>query len=125
MRYGEKKRRYLLIGIASVTFFAILYVHQQTEVMRLAYVNQKAVAQFEDCLEKNAFLRYNLERKISLIRIGEKVAAYANLQMPAEVKLVQMNVGSTELTSAQEKKGNIFTSLLGIKRVAEAEPVNP
>jgi len=115
-----------LLLVASITFFALLYVHQQTEIFRLAYLGQKKLAAFDILLDKNSILRYNREKDASLIRIGDKVCENANFQMPDTYRLVRL-VSSKEIGINERisKKENIITRFFGIKRQAEARTISP
>ena len=116
-----------LSTVIVVTLFSILYVYQQAEVFRLAYLGQKRQAAFQDSLDKNSVLRYNVNRDASLVRIGSKVLSYTDFQMPDSYRLVRLapsgrNPTQISLTANRE---NVFSRLFGVKRQAEAKTVNP
>lgn len=112
--------------VTFITFFAFLYVYQQTEILRLAYVGQKRVSVFEDLLDKNSILRYNLEKSVSLIRIGDKISSRAQLEMPESYKLVKLSLPEQERSKAPVAgKENAFSRLFGVKTQAEAKTVKP
>ncbi len=115
----------LLLLAGSITFISCLYVYQQTEILRLAYIGQKKKATFEDLLDKNSFLRYNLEKSISLVRIGERVSKTAAFQMPNDYRLVRVSLFEEGLSSKTQKpkKQNLASRLFGIKRQAEAKTI--
>lgn len=114
--------------IVTVTFFSLLYVWQQTEIFRLAYEGQRRQAAFQTLLDKNTVLRYNIERNASLVRIGDKVSAVKDFQMPDAWRLVRLAQPVEEskrpLKQAQEAKG-VLANLFGLKRQAEARTINP
>jgi len=112
--------------ISLATFISCLYIYQQTEILRLAYVGQKKRVAFEDLLDKNSFLRYNLEKGISLVRIGDRVSKVADFQMPDTYRLVRLASAQENLklkTQGPNRK-NIVARLFGIKRQAEAKTIN-
>jgi hypothetical protein len=116
-----------ILLISLVTIFALLYVYQQTEILRLAYTAQKKTAIFEDLLDKNSVLRYNLGRSVSLVRIGSRVSEHADFQMPDTYQLVRL-LTTEEVSSATTRalnKESIASRIFGIKRQAEANTVNP
>ncbi len=119
-----KPLKFLLLA-GSITVISCLYVYHQTEILRLAYVGQKKKAAFEDLLDKNSFLRYNLEKSISLARIGEQVSRTAGLQMPKDYRLVRVASLREGLGSKTQnpKKESIAHRLFGIKRQAEAKTI--
>jgi len=117
----------LLLIIILVTLFSLLYVWQQTEAFRLAYTGQKNLAVFEDLLDKNTILRYNIDRKASLICIGNNVYDYADFQIPDTYRLVRVKEPVLSLTSNKRiaKKETLVSRLFSIKRQAEAKTISP
>ena len=114
-----------LSTVTFITFFALLYVWQQTEIFRLAYEGQKNFAVLQDLLDKNTLLRYNREKNASLTRISNKISKVADFQMPEAYRLVRL-AQPLEKTRASKyilKKENIVLRLFGIKRQAEAKTI--
>lgn len=113
--------------ISLATFISCIYIYQQTEILRLAYVGQKKRVAFEDLLDKNSFLRYNLEKGISLVRIGDRVSKVADFQMPDTYRLVRLapTQENLKLKAQGPNRQNIVARLFGIKRQAEAKTINP
>ncbi|PIP20599.1 MAG: hypothetical protein COX40_03885 [Candidatus Omnitrophica bacterium CG23_combo_of_CG06-09_8_20_14_all_40_11] len=109
------------------TCFCLLYVYQQTEIFRFAYIGEKKSAAFHDFLDKNAMLRYNINKKTSLVLIDNRVSGYANFEMPDSYRVVKLANPSEGLRIAKQprtlKLKNIATSLFGIKRQAEARTI--
>jgi hypothetical protein len=116
-----------LSTVILITLFSLLYVYQQTEVFRLAYIGQKKQAVFQDSLDKNSILRYNINRNASLVHIGNKVLGYADFYMPESYRLVKLYpLGKSSVQADQtNKRENIFSQLFGITRQAEAKTINP
>lgn len=113
-----------IIGL--VTLFSILYVYQQTEVVRLAYSGQKRVSILEDLLDKNSLLRYNLGKRISLVNIAEKISDADDFQMPDAYRLVKLSSKTRLRLSIQSEKGEgLVSRIFGIKREAEAKTLKP
>lgn len=113
--------------IALITLFALLYVWQQTEIFRLAYIGQKNLGVFQDLLDKNTVLRYNIGRNASLVRIGNKVSDEMSFQMPDTYRLVRLQSSNEKLkvTGQTSKRESLAFRLFGIKRQAEAKTINP
>ena len=110
-----------------VTLFSLLYVWQQTEIFRLAYLAQKNESAAQNLLDKNTILRYNIKRNSSLISIGNKFSKTADFQMPDTYQLVRLEYPG-EIVKANRplsNKENIISRLFGIKRQAEAKTVRP
>ena len=116
-----------LLALSSVTLISILYVYQQTEIFRLAYVTKNKIL-LEDLLNKNSFLRYNIKNKTSLVHIGSKISQEAGFQMPESFRLVRWapSKEGLRLKSAQPaQRETLLSRIFGIKREAEAKTVNP
>jgi len=110
-----------------VTMFSLLYVYQQTEVYRLAYLGQKRQVMCQDLLDKNTILRYNINRNASLVNINSKFSGTGDFQMPDSYQMVRMRASrkGLQLASAAGNKENFFGRIFSIKRQAEAKTINP
>ncbi|MFA6216336.1 MAG: hypothetical protein WDL87_01610 [Candidatus Omnitrophota bacterium] len=120
-----KLSRFLIIAVF-VTFFSVLYVWQQTEIIRLAYTGQKSQTIFQDSLDNNSVLRYNLKRKTSLINIGNRVEGCKDFQMPESyclVKLASQKENFGLVSRVQPKSENVLARLFGIKMQAQAQTI--
>jgi len=110
-----------------ITFFSLFYVWQQTEVFHLAYDGQKNLAAFQDLLDENSILRYNLKRNTSLVRIGSKVSNSGDFQMPDNYCLVKLDIAKKSVKVASNhppQKKNLLSRIFDIKRQAEAKTIN-
>jgi len=118
--------RFLSMAIF-ITGFSLLYVYQQTEIFRLAYVGQKKRVSYEDLLDKNTILRYNIKTRASLVHIGSKVSETCDFQMPDSYVLVKLNPSHEGLVSSKQavNRETLLSRLFGIKRQAEAKTINP
>ncbi|MFH1128614.1 MAG: hypothetical protein WAW67_07595 [Candidatus Omnitrophota bacterium] len=122
-----KLSRFLLVTFF-FTGFSLLYVYQQTEIVRLAYAGQKKVADFQDLLDRNSFLRYNMEKSASLTRVGNKISGGVSIyEMPDTYKLVRLNkpLENLRLSKHTYKQESLLSRLFGIKRQAEAKTISP
>lgn len=110
-----------------ITLFSLLYVYQQTEIFRLAYMGQKKMASFEELLDKNCILRYNIEKNGSLACIGNKISDYADFQMPDKYQLVRLAPARRPraLKKPSSPGQGLFSKAFGIRRQAEAETISP
>lgn len=113
-----------MIGL--VTLFSLLYVYQQTEILRLAYLGQKKVSYLEDLLDKNNILRYNINKRASLVHLGNRLGQRADFQMPETYRLVRLTSvkGNLEVAARESKRESVISRLFGIKRQAEAKTIN-
>jgi len=121
-----KLSRFLIL-VSLITSFSLLYVYQQSEIFRFAYAGQKRLTRFEDLLDKNTVLKYNIAKNISLIRIGNKVSADPNFQMPDSYKLLRIAhpVNGLRVIRYIQKKETLLSRLFGVKRQAEAKTIKP
>ncbi len=107
---------------AFITCFCLLYVYQQTEIFRLGYAGQNKLSAFQDLLDKNTLLRYNIEKNASLVHIGGRLSDDAAFQMPDTYRLVRFSNSPRGLGRSRQlaKREDIVSRLFGIKRQAEA-----
>ena len=111
-----------------VTSFSLLYVWQQTEIFRLAYIGQSNFSAFQELLDKNTVLRYNIGRNASLVRIASKVEQGLAFQMPQGYHLVKLTGSRKDmlrLVKQPAKRESLASRIFGIKREAEAKTINP
>ena len=116
-----------LSTVIYVTLFSLFYVYQQTEIVRLAYAEQKQQVVFQELLDKNSILRYNIEKNCSLVNIGGSVSNHSDFQMPDKYQLVRLVPSKEGLTFAQgsPNRETLLSRVFGIKRQAEARTINP
>ncbi|MFH1354749.1 MAG: hypothetical protein ABIH19_01170 [Candidatus Omnitrophota bacterium] len=113
-----------IVGL--VTSFSLLYVYQQTEIFRFAYLGQKSQTTLDDLLDKNQILRYNIDSNASLVCIGERVSKEAEFQMPESFELVRVTTSFEGRKPLESSRGqSLFSRIFGIKRQAEAKTINP
>ncbi len=116
----------LLSVIIFITLFSLLYVYQQTEIFRLAYIVEKKQAFLEDLLDKNTVLRYNINQTSSLVHIGDKISNSKDFQMPDAYRLVRMASPAGQAGSASAApRETLITKIFSVKRQAEARTINP
>ncbi len=84
---------------------------------------------FQDSLDKNTLLRYNIKETTSLIRIDNKVSEYAHFEIPESYRLVRLTYPQEVFRVAEQprsfKRENIAFRLFGIKREALGKTINP
>lgn len=121
-----KLSKFLLL-VSFSTFFALLYVYQQSEIFRLAYLGQKKATQFQDLLDKNTIIRYNIESTVSLVNISNKLSKGNNYEMPGTYQLVRLSSPPKNLKPNERvpKKENIIARIFSVKREAQAKTINP
>ena len=120
-----KVSKFLLLASA-LTAFILLYVYQQSEIFHLGYLIDKKQGKFQELLDKNALLRYNVQKNASLIRLSARLSGGVDFQMPDTYRLVKVMypVANLELAGQFAKRENIFARIFRVKREAEAKTIN-
>ena len=116
-----------LSAVVFITSFSVLYVYQQSEIFRLAYLDQKKQALFTELLDKNTALRYNINKGSSLVKIGGRINQTSEFQMPDNyrfVKFVSSGEGLKLADQSQSKEG-LMARIFGLRREAQAKTINP
>ena len=84
---------------------------------------------FQESLDKNTLLRYNIKKTTSLVRIDQKVSEYAHFEIPESYRLVRLTYPQEVFRVAEQprsgKRESIAFRLFGIKREAQAKTINP
>ena len=119
-----KISKFLFAAIAS-TLFILLYVYQQSEIFRLGYAVNKKQESFQDLLDKNALLRYTVQKNASLTRINSKLSSCADFQMPESYRLVKVRypVARAEVLTHRVSSENALVRFFSIKREAQAKTI--
>lgn len=114
-------------AVVFVTSFSVLYVYQQSEIFRLAYLGQKKQAVFTELLDKNTALRYNINKSSSLVNIGTRISETSDFQMPDNYRFVKF-VSSKEglkLADQNQNREGLLARIFSLKREAQAKTINP
>jgi len=116
-----------LSTVVFITSFSVLYVYQQSEIFRLAYLGQKKQAVFTELLDKNTALRYNINKSSSLVNIGNRISQTHDFQMPDNYRFVKF-ISSKEglkLTDQNQNREGLLARIFSLKREAQAKTINP
>ncbi|TAM38820.1 hypothetical protein EPN54_03970 [bacterium] len=110
-----------------ITSFCVLYVYQQSEIFRLAYLGQKKQITFNELLDKNTALRYNIKKNSSLVNIGKSMGSANEFQMPDNYRFVRFIPSRDGLKVADQDQGRegLLARIFSLKRQALAKTVNP
>jgi len=74
-----------------ITAFALLYVWQQVELVRVSYEIREAKCEVTHLLDQNRYLRYNVASLSSPSRLAkEKSVRNLELELPKSLKLVRL-----------------------------------
>ena len=110
-----------------VTSFCVLYVYQQSEIFRLAYLGSKRQSTYNELLNKNTVLSYSIKKNSSLVNIGNRINETHDFQMPDKyrfVKVVPSKDGLEPVTQGRER-GGLLAGIFGFNREAQANTINP
>ncbi|MCM8770758.1 MAG: hypothetical protein NC936_02690 [Candidatus Omnitrophica bacterium] len=105
-----------------ITTLCLAYVYQQTNIYRLAYTHQKKTQVYQDLLDKNNLLRYNVNVLTSLSFMGSKVLETADFELPATTKIVKLEYPQEKIIVAKDKLMEVL-NLFGLKSQAEAKMI--
>ena len=114
-------------AVVFVTSFSVLYVYQQSEIFRLAYLGQKKQTIFTELLDKNTALRYNINKSSSLVSIGARMSGTNDFGMPDNyrfVKFVSTPVGLRPADPTAVREGWL-ARIFSLKHEAQAKTINP
>lgn len=110
-----------------VTSCCVLYVYQQSEIFRLAYLGSKRQIVYNELSDKNTALNYNIKKGSSLVKIGSRLGSSNEFQMPDNyrfVKVVTYSDGLKPVSQNQARVG-LLAGIFGLKREAQAKTINP
>ena len=113
-----------LVGI--ITCVSLIYLYQETETVKLSYTASKKSNRYQDLLEQNKNLKYNIARLKSVSSLGNKVLKdNANFEIPRPAQLAEIklrNNKKVKLASIQ-RKSNLILSFFSLKSQAEAQTI--
>ncbi len=113
--------------LVTATILSLLYVCQQTEILRLAYEGQKHYARFQDLLDENSSLRYNLTKNTSVTNMAGLITGDNEFKMPDNYCLVKVNAPESAARYAKRgaSRGETMVSrVFGMKRQAQAKTID-
>ena len=113
--------------VVFITSFSVLYVYQQSEIFRLAYLGQKKQTTFDGLLDKNTALRYNIKKNSSLVNIGNRISGDEDFQMPDNYRFVKLVSSKDGLRVADQNQGKegLLARIFSLNREAQAKTINP
>ncbi|MDD5506647.1 MAG: hypothetical protein PHR73_07840 [Candidatus Omnitrophica bacterium] len=121
-----KMSRFLSLTVF-VTSFCVLYVYQQSEIFRLAYLGSKRQSTYNELLDKNTALSYNIKKSSSLVKIGSRINGADDFQMPDRYRFVKVVTSKDGLKPASQNhaRTGLLAGIFGLKREAQAKTINP
>jgi len=111
-----------------VTSFCLLYVYQQSEIFRLAYLGSRRQVTYNELFDKNTALSYNIKKSSSLVNIGSRISGTSDFQMPDKyrfVKVVTSKDGGIRPANQNQGKEGLLAAIFSLKREAQAKTINP
>ncbi len=114
-------------AVVFITSFSVLYVYQQSEIFRMAYLGQKKQAIFTELLDKNTALRYNINKSSSLVNIGARMNSAGDFGMPDNYRYVKFIASPAGLKLVQpgQAKESLLAKIFSLKQEAQAKTINP
>ncbi len=114
-------------AVVFITSFSVLYVYQQSEIFRLAYLEQKKQSIFIELLDKNTALRYNINKSSSLVNIGARINSTNDFQMPDNYRFVKFisSPAGLKLADQGHVQEGLLARIFSLKREAQAKTINP
>ena len=106
-----------------ITSFCVLYVYQQSEIFRLAYVGSKKQHTYNELFDKNTALSYNIKKSSSLINIGSRISGTNDFQMPDKYRYVKVVTSRDGIKPAKQE--GLLAAIFSLKREAQAKTINP
>jgi hypothetical protein len=114
-------------AVVFVTSFSVLYVYQQSEIFRLAYLGQKKQAVYTELMDQNTALRYNINKSSSLVNIGARINSTGDFQMPDHYRFVKVvgAPGGLKIANQGRAQEGLLARIFSLNREAQAKTVNP
>ncbi len=116
-----------LTATVFITSFCVLYVYQQSEIFRLAYLGSKRQSTYNELLDKNTALSYNIKKGSSLVNIGSRIGRTNDFQMPDNYRFVKVVTSKDGLRPVSQNQGRegLLAAIFSLKREAQAKTINP
>ena len=117
-----------LICISIVTVLCLLYIHQQTQIIKLAYEGKKKLDTLSELIDKKDILVYNIDVLQSMPNINLNLLSKQNdFEIAKEFRIVKLNEAETTIGKFRLKP--IFGRLLSfrlpwLERQAEAKTID-
>ena len=114
-------------ALVFITSFSVLYVYQQSEIFRLAYMGQKKQAVFTELMDKNTVLRYNINKGSSLVNIGARINGTNDFGMPDNYRFVKFiaSPAGLKLADQNQSREGLLARIFSLKHEAQAKTINP
>lgn len=125
------RRAQFILSIVTITAASVVYVHQQTELVKLSYAIEEKEKRVKEMLDHKEILGYNVLNLEDPSRL-EKVllAKKVEVEFPKKNQIVRlanipvdMNARTRVTSAVVEKKTNAFGifELLGLRSEAQAK----
>ena len=110
-----------------ITSFCVLYVYQQSEIFRLAYLGSKRQNTYNELLDKNTAISYNIKKSSSLVNIGSQMGEANDFQMPDKYRFVKVVTSKDGLKPVSQNQGRegLLAAIFSLNREAQAKTINP
>lgn len=83
--------KYFIICLMALTTLSLVYTWQQTEIIKLAYLENNKNNVCKELLDRNQYLRYNLISQKSALNLGNKfLDGAANFEIPQPSQMMTL-----------------------------------
>lgn len=83
--------RYFILCLMTLTCISLVYTWQQTEIIKLAYLENNKNKVCKELLDRNQYLRYNLSIQKSALSLGNKfLDGAANFELPQPSQMMTL-----------------------------------
>lgn len=81
--------KYFIVCLMALTTLSLVYTWQQTEIIKLAYLENNKDKVCKELLDRNQYLRYNLVIQKSALNLGNKfLDGAANFELPQPSQMI-------------------------------------
>ena len=83
--------KYFIICLMALTTLSLVYTWQQSEIIKLAYLENNKNKACKELLDRNQYLRYNLISQKSALNLGNKLLdGAANFEIPQPSQVITL-----------------------------------
>lgn len=91
--------KYFIICLIALTCLGLVYTWQQTEIIKLAYLENNKDKVCKELLDRNQYLRYNLMSQKSALSLGNKFldgAANFEIAQPSQMMTLPLSIDNPQ-----------------------------
>lgn len=97
-----------ILTLSIATALSLAYAWQQTEIIKLAYLENKSNKFYKELLDKNRYLRYNLINHKSSSYLGNKLLDNnTNFEIPAQSQMLTLVLPRERISDSKRQSGQL------------------